>query len=625
MITKSRNFISALFLLFLYSISVTSCAEKKDIHSFANIDDIIVTHIHLNLVTDFGKKILKGSATLSLQNLTSTDKLTLDSRDLNISKIVLDDSSEASFSLGPYKQGFGQALTVTIKPETKKVIIFYSTSPSAMALQWLDPEQTLGKNKPFLFSQSESIYARSWLPCQDTPRLRITYTAKIKTDPDLLALMSASNPQHKNENGVYSFEMTQPIPTYLMAIAIGDLEFRSLGPRSGVYAEKELIDKAAFEFSDTEHMLTVTESLYGPYLWERYDILVLPPSFPFGGMENPRLTFVTPTLIAGDKSLVSTIAHEIAHSWSGNLVTNAGWDDFWLNEGFTSYIELRILEELYGAPFALMNEQIAYQSLKNTIANLGTTNPRTKLYYDLTGKHPDDASDVAYDKGARFLRAMELAYGREKFDDFLKKYFSKFAFQTMTSEKFINYLNSELIQKESLSTASTVKVYDWIYNPGLPDKHPIPDSPEFRKVDVQRSAFIQGRQAKDLNTANWTTQHWLHFIKALPPKISPAQMEDLDNTFQLTSTTNAEIAFQWYVQAINNNYREAYPAIENYLTHIGRIILVKPIYQALLKDTEDGKFAEEVYQKAKPGYHPLTRSVIEALFKANQAKPLTQQ
>lgn len=597
------------FLLLIF----LSCSAKRDIHSFANTDDVQVKHIHLNLEINFEKKQLWGDVILTLNNSSGTDKLILDSRDLNISKVLLDNGQETKFQLGKNKPGFGQPLIIAIKPQTKKVTISYSTSPNAKALQWLTPEQTKGKKYPFLFSQSETIFARSWIPCQDTPGQKITYSAKIKTRPDLLVLMSASNPTVKSKDGIYNFTMNQPIPVYLLAIAAGDLEFRSLGQRCGVYAEPEVIQKAAIEFSDTEKMLKAAESICGPYRWKRYDILVLPPSFPFGGMENPRLTFVTPTIIAGDKSLVPTIAHEIAHSWSGNLVTNACWDDFWLNEGFTSYLELRITEKLYGADYALMVEQIAYQDLKNIINNLGENNPKTKLTYNLTGKHPEDASAVAYDKGARFLKTLEYAYGRDKFDTFLKKYFTEFAFQTMTTERFVDYLNKNLIQKEALSTSKTVRVYDWLYNPGLPKKHPVPDSPEFKKVDKQRILFVEGRKASQLNTAGWTTYHWIHFIKALPGKISLEQMADLDSTFNLSASTNSEIAFIWFKQAINKKYKTAYPAIENFLINVGRIKFVAPLYRALVQN-DDRDLALKIYHEAKAGYHPLTRESVEIVL-----------
>ncbi len=548
--------------------------KEKDTHSFSNVDDIQTTHLDLDIKVDFGEQIVKGSAALTIINTANSEKLVLDVRDLNIEKIILDDTNEeTSFSIGENKPNFGSPLTIDINPQTQKVTIYYSSSPGAEALQWLTKEQTFGGEHPFLFSQCQPILARTWVPCQDTPKIRFTYSARIKTDPGLLALMSAANPTEKSSDGSYNFEMSQPIPAYLLALAVGNIEFQSLGKNCGVYAEPEILKEAAYEFADTEEMIKKAESLYGTYPWERYDILVLPPSFPYGGMENPRLTFATPTILAGDRSLVSLVAHELAHSWSGNLVTNAYWDDFWLNEGFTSYFELRIMEEIYGAEYATMIEQIGYQDLMNTINRVGADNPDTRLAIDLSGRHPDDnavAFTIPYDKGARFLRTLEVAYGREKFDAFLKNYFSTFAFKTMTSEDFITYLQENLVNKYPLSTAKAVKIYDWIYNTGMPDKYEIPDSPEFHRVDEERIAFINGVSAAELDVTKWTPYHWRHFITSLPANISMIQMADLDQTFGLTHSNNSEIAFAWFKLCIAENYTEAFPAIEEFLNKVGQ-------------------------------------------------------
>ena len=251
--------------------------------------------------------------------------------------------------------------------------------------------------------------------------------------------MSASNPQIKNETGSYHFEMKQPIPSYLLALAVGDVEFKRVSNRAGIYAERTVLDSAVWEFADLEKMIHGAEELYGAYLWERYDVLVLPPSFPFGGMENPRLTFATPSILAGDRSLTSLIAHELAHSWSGNLVTNRTWNDFWLNEGFTVYFEHRIMEKLYGRDYAEMLALLSLQDLRETIQSLKDENlyADTKLKLDLAGRNPDDGvTDIAYNKGYFFLRLFEERYGRERFDSFLKHYFSSNAFKSSGHPKF---------------------------------------------------------------------------------------------------------------------------------------------------------------------------------------------
>lgn len=603
-----------LILVFAFLLIIQSCTyRKKDTHTFSNYNDVAVRHLDLDINVDFDNRKILGTASLSIENITECDTLALDTRDLTISKVTLDNGKETTFRLGRMQDLFGQPLIINIQPETKVVHISYSTSPNAEALQWLEPQQTSSGTYPFLFTQSQSILARTWVPCQDTPDIRMTYNASVKTNPELLALMSATNPTAKNSEGTYSFVMDKPIPAYLLALAVGDLEFRPLGENCGVYAEPAMIDKAAYEFVDTEKMIKAAESLYGPYRWGRYDMLVLPPSFPFGGMENPRLTFLTPTIIAGDRSLVSLVAHELAHSWSGNLVTNATWDDFWLNEGFTTYSEYRIMEKLYGADYAQMIAQLGYQDLLRTLERLGYDNPDTRLALDLTGRHPDETTNVAYDKGQLFLTALEKAYGRDKFDAFLQKYINTFAFKTMTSEHFLKFLEKNLI-KDTESTHQAVRVYEWVYDPGLPDNCPVPDSPEFRKVDGQRQDFINGKPANELNTDGWTTHHWIHFLRAIPHNLNHESLTDLDKTYNLTASGNSEILFAWFTRALDLDYKPVLPALEKFLLHVGRAKFVVPLYTALAR-TEDGRIlAKDIYKKARPLYHPVTYNVVDKVI-----------
>ncbi|MCB9058677.1 MAG: M1 family metallopeptidase [Calditrichae bacterium] len=603
-----------LILVFAFLLIIQSCTyRKKDTHTFSNYNDVAVRHLDLDINVDFDNRKILGTASLSIENITECDTLALDTRDLTISKVTLDNGKETTFRLGRMQDLFGQPLIINIQPETKVVHISYSTSPNAEALQWLEPQQTSSGTYPFLFTQSQSILARTWVPCQDTPDIRMTYNASVKTNPELLALMSATNPTVKNSEGTYSFVMDKPIPAYLLALAVGDLEFRPLGENCGVYAEPAMIDKAAYEFVDTEKMIKAAESLYGPYRWGRYDMLVLPPSFPFGGMENPRLTFLTPTIIAGDRSLVSLVAHELAHSWSGNLVTNATWDDFWLNEGFTTYSEYRIMEKLYGADYAQMIAQLGYQDLLRTLERLGYDNPDTRLALDLTGRHPDETTNVAYDKGQLFLTALEKAYGRDKFDAFLQKYINTFAFKTMTSEHFLKFLEKNLI-KDTESTHQAVRVYEWVYDPGLPDNCPVPDSPEFRKVDGQRQDFINGKPANELNTDGWTTHHWIHFLRAIPHNLNHESLTDLDKTYNLTASGNSEILFAWFTRALDLDYKPVLPALEKFLLHVGRAKFVVPLYTALAR-TEDGRIlAKDIYKKARPLYHPVTYNVVDKVI-----------
>ncbi len=492
-------------------------AMEKDPHSFANISEVVVTNLDLDVRVDFDKKQIAGKATLSINNKTGARRLLLDTRDLAIEKVTLGkDERAAKFSLGGEVKYMGRPLEIEIAPDTKEVNVYYATSPQAAAVQWLDPAQTAGKKRPFLFTQSQAILARSWVPCQDTPSVRQTYRARVQTPPDLLAVMSAKNGTKKDPDGIYNFEMPQPIPSYLLALAVGDIEFRSLGPRSGVYAEPSVVERAAYELADIEKMMAAAESLYGPYRWERYDVIVLPPSFPFGGMENPRLTFATPTILAGDRSLVSLIAHELAHSWSGNLVTNSTWDDFWLNEGFTVYFENRIMEAIAGREYSEMLSELGLQDLLSTIKELGPTSADTKLRLDLTGRDPDEGvSDIAYQKGYFFLRMLEENVGRARWDAFLKKYFETHAFQSMTTESFLQYLRKNLIMNDT-ALEKRLNIDAWVFGPGLPANAPKVQSKEFARVESQVKAYLAGKPARSLATTGWTSHHWQHFLRKLP-------------------------------------------------------------------------------------------------------------
>lgn len=608
------------FLLLMFSTIDTNAQQKtmtKDIHSFANSDEVTIKHLDLDLTVTFENKMLTGRATLSLENKKKVKQLILDTRDLNIQNVTLDGTETAAhFTLGKEEKIFGQALTISITPKTKSVTVYYTTSPNAGALQWLEPSQTAGKEKPFLFTQSQAILARTWVPCMDGPGVRMTYSATIRTRPDLLAVMSANNPTSKTADGVYQFEMKQPIPSYLLALAVGDLEFRSLGNRSGVYAEPSVVEKAAYEFIDTEKMIVSAEELYGPYRWDRYDLLVLSPSFPFGGMENPRLTFATPTILAGDRSLVALVAHELAHSWSGNLVTNATWNDFWLNEGFTTYFEKRIMEKVYGRSYSEMLASLTLKDLQASLVAMGTENPDTRLKLDLSGRDPDEGvTDIAYNKGYFFLRLCEETFGREQWDVFLKKYFNDNAFKPMTTEIFLDHLNKQFKIKGNAVLTQKLNIDAWIYNTGLPANCPQPVSNEFEKVTSQINAFLGGTQATQLNTNGWTTHHWLYFLSNLPDTLRLEKVIELDYTFYFTRSGNSEILCEWFKRCIKVNHETAFGAIRNYLMNIGRRKLVKPLYEELVK-TEKGKaFAKQVYEKARPGYHSVTYNSIDAVLK----------
>ena len=580
-------------------------ASGVDYHSFANPNEIRVTHLSLNLTANFETKQLVGDVTLDVKReKPDNNTLVLDTRALDIQSVTVDGES-VPFEMGEVDPDLGTPLTITLPSSANAVTVAYSTSPEASGVQWLTPAQTAGKKHPFLFTQAQAVHARSFIPLQDSPQVRVTYDATIKTPEALLAVMSASNDPTTERDGEYEFTMPQPIPSYLIALAIGDLEFKAMGERTGVYAQPALLESAAKEFEDTEAMLEVTEETYGPYQWDRYDLLILPPSFPFGGMENPRLSFITPTVIAGDKSLVSLIAHELAHSWSGNTVTNATWRDLWLNEGFTTYLTYRIMEMIYGHDRFKKEAVLGYQDLENDVAALEKNDEI--LAIDLRGRNPDDVfSNIPYEKGALFLREIEHKIGRENFDAFLMQYFKDFAFKSITTDTFIAYLDDTLL-KQYPDKLDAERIQTWIFEPGIPKGAPQPESDAFTKIDDTRSAWLSGDvKAADIETAQWTVHEWLYFLNNMPESLSNAQLAELDSAFSLTSTKNNEIAHSWLMIAVENNYQPAYDRLYSYLVSIGRNKLVKPLYRELSKTPEGKAFAKRAFEEAKPGYHPLT-------------------
>ena len=594
----------------------------EDFHSYSNPQAVKVRHVDLDWNVLFDKKILQGTATLNVERATNAknEPLILDTRDLQIEKVETSSDGKnyktTDFQLGAPDKILGASLTVQLPANTKFVRVFYSTSPTASGLQWLAPEQTAGKKSPFMFSQAQAIHARSFIPLQDSPQIRVTYSARVRTPKNLLAVMSAEgNSQNNNaRNGDYRFTMTKPIPPYLIAIAVGDLQFRSLGKRTGVYTEPSMIEKSAFELADTEKMVAATEKIYGSYRWGRYDLLVLPPSFPFGGMENPMLTFATPTILAGDKSLVSLVAHELAHSWSGNLVTNATWRDFWLNEGFTTYLERRIIEAVYGKPRREMEATLGRRSLEEELAGMDERDEI--LHVDLKGRDPDDGfTGVPYEKGALFLRYLEETVGRAQFDKFVRNYFDAHAFQSITTETFVDYLNRNLLNANP-NLVSRADIDEWIYKAGLPRNAPVPQSDTFTKVAAQAQNFISGKTtATQIQTKSWTTQEWLHFLTSLPQDLGAGRMAELDKALNLTNRGNSEIAFQWLLMSIKNNYAAANPRLEEFLTSIGRRKFVRPLFAELAKTPEGTKRANVIYAKARSGYHPITQSSVDQILK----------
>jgi leukotriene-A4 hydrolase len=606
----------------------SSPAPVLDTHSYARPHEARVTSLHLDLQVDFAAHQVRGRASITVERAAGASVIVLDTRDLLIHAVTADDGAALAFELGEGNAVLGRPLTIRLPAPASRIHIDYETGPGAAALQWLEPPQTAGKRHPFLYSQGQAILTRTWIPTQDSPGVRQTYTARIHVPSGLTAVMSAEavtraglppgTPTEVDADGgrTFEFRLSHPVPPYLIALAAGELVFAPVGDRTGVYAEPATIEAAAWEFADMEGMLDAAERLLGPYDWGRYDVLVLPPSFPFGGMENPRVTFVTPTVLAGDRSLVSLIAHELAHSWSGNLVTNATWRDFWLNEGVTTYVESRIMEALAGREYADMLRVLSRRELLDEIERLGgPASPDTVLYIDLDERDPDEgATRIPYDKGAALMTLLESTVGRARFDEYLHGYFARHAFTSITTATFLADLRTHLFGTEA-DAEPPVRLNEWVFEPGLPDSAVQPASAILDGVRAQADAFAAGAPARRLKTSGWTTHHWLHFLASLPVRLGEPQLQDLDETFGLSERGNSEVLAAWLRIAIRHAFDPALPAVERFLLRQGRRKFLRPLYEDLMATPWGHPHARRIYAAARPSYHAVATGTLDTVVR----------
>jgi aminopeptidase N len=595
-----------LFILFIMCLHVQAQVHN---HSFSEPSKVTYGHLSWKADVDFKHQQIIASATYQLVHKAASDYLILDIKGLNVQTVEVDGQS-VPWQIEEKDPILGSALRIPISSTSKEVVVKYNTTEKSDALLWVEGEH------PFLFTQSQAILARTWIPCQDLPAVRFTYDATVTVPASLLPLMSARNPkvlkQENNATITYSFEQPKPIPSYLLALAVGNIEYRAISQRAGVYATPQLIAEATEELSDLEKMITAAEGLYGPYQWEQFDVLILPPAFPFGGMENPMLTFATPTILAGDKSLVSLIAHELAHSWSGNLVTNETWNDFWLNEGFTVYFELRIMEALYGKEISEMLAALNIQDLYHTIAELHPNDTHLKL--DLDGRDPDDGmNDIAYNKGYWLLRTIEERVGRVKFDRFLKKYFTEHAFQVMNTERFIEILHRELLDP---GNAQYIGVNQWVYQPKIPQNaYPIV-SERIVKVDELVALYNNDSLSNDqIPWKKWTYQEQYRFLTNVKFK-SLEQFHSWDQFHQVSSTKNKEILFAWILKSIEMNDQSAHAqkVLTSFLGEVGRRKFIAPLYKKLIHEGRSNE-AKDYLEKFKGVYHAVTRQTVMDFWK----------
>ncbi len=584
---------------------------RIDPHSYFDTDQPRTKHVRLRWQVDFHTHQLTGTATLLFET-SSSGTADLDSKGLTITSVQTPTGHHIPYALGADEPILGRKLQLQLPAETTEVTITYRTSPEALALQWLDPTQTSGKRHPFLFSQCQAIHARTLAPLQDTPRARVTYDAEVTVPEPLTAVMSAApGGQWPASSGpTFAFAMPQPIPPYLLALAVGHLESRELSPRSRIWAEPETVDAAAYEFADVEAMLACAEALFGPYEWERYDMLVLPPSFPYGGMENPRMTFLTPTVLAGDRSLVDVVAHELAHAWTGNLVTNATMEHFWLNEGFTTWAERRILAALHWSDVEVLAWSMGQHALDAAVARFGIDSPLTRLRTQLQGVDPDDAfSTIPYEKGARFVVVLERAVGRQRFEQFLRDYMHRFRFQSITTEEFLQFLDAQLP-----GAAEQVLAQQWLYETGMPLNAPVFTSAKLEELRSLAQAWTAGARPTAVQLQQWSPLEVLVFLQHLPRELDHASLAWLDAQLHLTGRGNYEIVVEWLTIAAGSDYEPVFGRIREVLTQVGRMKFLRPLFVALGKHARTQQLGHELYDTAQATYHSLSRRVIEAVM-----------
>ncbi|MED5543822.1 MAG: M1 family metallopeptidase [Pseudomonadota bacterium] len=599
---------------------ILTTPEARDVWTHAEPEAARVTHVSLDLDVDFASKTLAGTATLDVLADADAREIVLDVKDMTIASVTDGKGTPLAYTLGePDNDELGAALTVQLDG-AKQVRVTYRTSPKASALQWLPPEMTFGKTQPYLYSQGQAIHNRSWVPTQDSPGIRQTWDATLRVPGDLVAVMSAEKLSGDTGEALpdgrraFRFRMDKPVPPYLIAFAVGDLKFKSLGPRSGVWTEAPMLEKAAYEFADVEKMIDAASALYGPYRWGRYDMLLLPPAFPYGGMENPMLTFLTPTIVTGDRSNTDVVAHELAHSWSGNLVTNATWSDSWLNEGFTTYFENRIMEALYGKERAAMYADLDWDSMMRDIAAMGDDmKPGMTAAPSRLHGNPGEG-ELDYTKGSNFLRMLETRLGRKAWDTYLTSYFDRHAFQPQTTAGFLADLRERML-KDKPDTELALQLDRWAYGAGVPDNAVHVKSETLAQVDERLEAFEAGGPVSAIDTQGWSTQQWLRFLNGLPRELSQERLRELDEGLTLSNSENAYVQSAWFELAIVNRYEPAFPAMAEFVGRIGRGLLVYPIYQRLMQQEGWGPDkARAIFATARPTYHPETAAGIARIL-----------
>ncbi|MGE5248736.1 MAG: M1 family metallopeptidase [Bacteroidota bacterium] len=582
----------------------------SDPHSYSDLSQGRIKRIDFDIAVDFASRTLRVRADYQLEAPVSGDFF-LDSRGVSLTG-VSSGGVPVRFELDAQDPILGERLCLKNLENADGFTIELNTSPAASALQWLEPQQTAGGVHPFLYSQCQALHARSLFPCQDTPSVRFTYGARLRVPRHLAAVMAAASTgvTEQGEAKICSFSMPQPIPSYLFALAVGDLRFKELGPRTGVYAEPSVLEAAAWEFAENERKVEEAERLFGPYLWDRYDLLIMPPSFPYGGMENPRLSFITQLAVLGTRERTALISHELAHAWTGNLVTNATWEDFWLNEGWTTYAEYRLSQALEGVEVTHLMDLYARNRMREQIKRLGETSERTCLKASMKGVDPDEAvSTIPYTKGRLFLQSLERAAGRETFDVFIHKYISRHSFHSLSTEGFIVFLEQELP-----AACERVDIHTWLYHPGYPEDAPPVTSGLTEEVAARAGAYERGILPTREDVKDW---HYLQtgvFLDMLPRQIPPEHCRYLEEVFDFERVRNATLLMLFYPLCIRSGYREILPEVERFAEEVGNFTVLKPVYRALVQNDWSRELARPLFERVRERYHPITAAMLESVL-----------
>lgn len=589
------------------SVARTWELPPRDIFSAAETAAVRVRHLELDLEVDFAARRIRGTATHTIENLAATDRFIVDTRDLEILGATIDGSA-TTWSLGE-PTAAGRALSIGITPSTRSVRIEYETTRTSGGLYWLMPLQTFGDEAPFLFTLGQPDRTRDWIPIQDTPGVRMSYGATIRVPPGLLALMSARNPTATSPDGTYRIEMPYPIPPYLIALAVGRLEFRSLDGRSGIYAEPVVLDDAMHDLSYVPEMMGATEEFLGAYPFERYDLVLLPPSFPAGGMENPMLNFINvASVVSGNRESPplphGLIAHELAHSWAGDLVTCGTWSDTWLNEGFATYYASRIMEAMRGFEIGEIGHWFDRSGFESYVQQTADSR-REVLHIDFRPGDPLSIfSPTSYNKGSLFLKMLEDRMGRETFDRFARSYFARYANGWVDDRAFLDHLARYVPDGDALLLEA------WIYEPGLPSNVTAPArSTLWDRIAVEAGRFRSGAAASSLDTNGWTSYEHGLFLWQITDLVG-GRIAELDAEFGYS--TMATPSIHWFLAVASRLYAPGIPMLESYLRRATWNAL--PIFERLSQTAGGRAWAIALYESVRPHYVEGMQSYIDAIL-----------